>query len=299
MTTTFKNLIEEVEGYLYSYGMQRDKVTTLLAGISSQTTSLVVEDARQIDRGGFIEIDQELMAVNSASADSGTVTLHPWGRGERGTTPAAHAEGAKIVASPRFPRSTIAASIKRTVASMYPDLYQVRVDETSLYSAGRAAYELPYDADSVISVSYELPGPSREWQRISRYRVDNNANPEDFSTGKSITFHQYILPGRPIRIAYRAGFGEFQGENDSLEAIGLQSRWADLIVYGAAGNLVLSMEPSRLQSDAVETQERAEGVQPTQATAVSRQLLGMFKQRIMEERALLHRKHPAVVVRQF
>jgi hypothetical protein len=203
------------------------------------------------------------------------------------------------VASPRFPRSAIAGAIQKTIQSMYPDLYQVRTDETSVYSAGRVSYPAPVGADSIISLSYELPGPSREWQRLSRWRFNYNANTDDFPSGKAIDVYESVLPGRPLRIAYRGGFSAFTSENDTLSSIGAKDRWADLIVYGAAGSLILSMETLRLQSDAVETQERAEGVTPTQPTQVARQLLGMFKTRVMEERSLLHRQHPPVLTRQF
>lgn len=133
---------------------------------------------------------------------------------------------------------------------------------------------------------------------MSRYRVNQTASTSDFPSGRSIDIYESVLPGRPLRVVYRAGFGTFTTEQESLADIGAHDRWADLIVYGAAGNLVLGMETLRLQSDAVETQERAEGVQATQATSVARQLLGMFKQRILEERSLLHRQHPPVLVRQ-
>lgn len=296
--TTFGDLIDDVESHLYSYGMQRDKVTTLVSPIDEAALTLVVADARQVDRG-LLEIDREMMAVSGVDYGTNTVTLHPWGRGQRGTDAVAHAGNTKAVSSPRFPRSSIAKQIQKTIASVYPDLYRVQVDESVQASAGRVSYPLPADAESLVSVSYELPGPTGRWWQMSRYRINQNANTADFPSGKSIDVYESVLPGRAIRIVYRGGFGEFSSENASLASIGLQNRWADLIVYGAAGNLILGLEPLRLQSDAVETQERAEGVQATQATSVARQLLGMFKTRILEERALLHRQHPPVLTRHF
>jgi hypothetical protein len=296
--TTFGNLISDVEGILYSFGMQRDKVTTLLNSISSSDVSLSVANARMIDRG-FLEIDQELMAVADVDPTSGAVTLHPWGRGQRGTTAAAHSANSRIVASPRFPRSAIASALQKTIQSMYPDLYKVQTDESSVFSAGRVTYPAPSDADGIISLSYELPGPSREWQQLTRWRFNYDANPTDFPTGRSVDVYESVLPGRPLRIAYRGGFGTLSNESDTLASIGAKDRWADLIVYGAAGSLILGMETLRLQGDAVETQERAEGITPTQPTQVARQFLGMFKQRVMEERSLLHRQHPPVLTRQF
>lgn len=295
---TFGNVIDDVEAHLYSFGMQRDKVTTLTAEIGEQDTLLDVADGRMVDHG-LLEIGMEMMAVSAVDTSSGVVTLHPWGRGQRGTQATVHSAGSKVVSSPRFPRSSIAKAVQKTVATLYPDLYRIQAEESIIASAGRVSYALDPAAESVISVSYELPGPTGRWLQLTRYRMSNTPSLTDFPTGKSIDIYDSVLPGRPIRVVYRTSFGLPVNESESLESLGLLDRWADLIVYGAAGNLILGMEALRLQSDAVETQERAEGVQASQATSVARQLLGMFKTRIMEERSLLHRQHPPVMTRHF
>lgn len=286
--TTIGGLVSDIEDHLYSFGMQRDKVTSLVNAVSTTDLHLAVADARQVDRG-FLEIGQEMMAVASIDAAANRVVLHPWGRGQRGTQVVAHAAQSKVVASPRFPRSAIAKAVQRTIDSMYPDLYRVYTDETHRSTPTQVSYPLPANADSIIAVSVQMPGPSREWVRITRWRLNHEA--------KTLDIYQGAAVGRPLRIVYRAAFGKFTSEGTTLASIGLQDRWSDIIIFGTSANLILGMEALRLQSDAVETQERAEGVQPTAATSVARQLLGMFKQRIIEERSLLYRQNPPTMTR--
>lgn len=298
MPLTFKNLIDDVEGYLYSYGMQRDRVTTLVNPISPTDLTLQASDARVVDRG-YVEADQELMAVASVEASSNIITLHPWGRGQRGTTAAAHAGNSKMTVNPRFPRSVIATKIQQTLRSCYPDLYRIGVSTANVATATSIEYVVPAEADSIVSVSYDAPNLLDGWQQITRYRFSQDADTTDFPTGKSLTVRDFIQPGRVLRIAYRSGFGTFTSETDTLASVGGQDRWADLLTFGTVGTLILAMEPMRMESDAVETQQRAETTTVTQATTVARQLLGMYKQRIAEERSLLHAQHPAVIVRRF
>lgn len=286
---TFGDLIAGVQASLYSYGMQRDKMTTLIAGIDDSETTFPVADPALLDIG-LIEVDQELMEVRSIDmAQGGLAILHPWGRGRMGTQKVAHPINSQIVISPRFPRAHIAATVKRTVASVYPDLFRIRTDESITTTTAAASYLLPETTDSIAAVA--VLDSLGEWIPVTRYRVT------DYVAGKSITFGDVFDGGTKVRLTYRSGFDEFATEADTLASVGLLDRWSDLIIYGAVGTMVLGLEPVRLQADTVETQDRAGATQPTQATQVARQSLGMFKQRIQEEKNLLERQYPPTLVR--
>jgi hypothetical protein len=105
MVTTYGDLIADVQQYLYGFGADRDKVTSTVGAIDADDLTFQVADGGQIDRG-FVEIDDELLEVKSVDRNSGLVTLHPFGRGVRGTAPAAHMDGSRVTSNPRFSRVT-------------------------------------------------------------------------------------------------------------------------------------------------------------------------------------------------
>ena len=89
-----------------------------------------------------------------------------------------------------------------------------------------------------------------------------------------------------------APFSEMTASTDTLAAAGHSETQRDLLVYGAMWRLVQSLEPSRLNLDAVENEERAKFSPVGAASQLTRQYLAIFERRLDEERQRLLQLYP-------
>ena len=87
--SSYSDLIERVDSVLHGYTDNVEPTSWLTTSATSTSTTLYVADATGMGRG-FVQIDDEIVFVNSTDNVNNILTLTPWGRGQRGTTPAAH-----------------------------------------------------------------------------------------------------------------------------------------------------------------------------------------------------------------
>ena len=105
MTTTLSNLIDEVLINLAGYTFQQERSTYLTQAVttttspSSSPTVLSLGSTQDIGKG-VIEIDEELIWVDSFDRIANTATIAPYGRGYLGTTANTHALDTKVTVSP-------------------------------------------------------------------------------------------------------------------------------------------------------------------------------------------------------
>ncbi len=86
--STFTQLADRVESVLHAYTENTEPTSWLTTSATTTTTTLSVHDASVIGRG-YIQVDDEIVFVHSTDNVANTLTLAPWGRGQRGTTVAA------------------------------------------------------------------------------------------------------------------------------------------------------------------------------------------------------------------
>ena len=131
MTSTLSNLIDEVLINLSGYTYQQERSTyltqavTTLTSPSSSPTILSVGSTDNIGKG-VLEIDEELIWVDSFDRVANTATIAPYGRGYLGTTATTHAVDAKVTVSPIFPRYSVKKAINDTIRAMGTQLMAVR-----------------------------------------------------------------------------------------------------------------------------------------------------------------------------
>jgi hypothetical protein len=295
VSVTLADLVAEVESFTYSYFNDRDKVTSLTGAISDTDLTLPLAEAHLVDRG-YVEIDYELIAVKSKNDSTGTVQVHPWGRGERGTVAAAHASGARVAINPRFPRSWMRAEINTAVANLYPDLFAVATTTANTTSPAVLTYPLPADAEGVLQVSVDTVGPTRLWQPVQRFWFNYTANTAEFPNGKSLTLLNGFTPGQTIQVVYRKQFGELVSDTDTLAAIGCDDSWRDLIKLQVAARMIMALDSARLNSTTVEASNRANQVPVGSSVQIARQLLAQYNQRLESERQLLLNRYPTPTI---
>lgn len=293
MTSTLLNLIDRTIGQSQGYGAQQDTSTWInqTGGIDDNDLVFVVNDTTQIGRG-IIEIDEEIMYVDRVDNLTKTIYLSPFGRGFHGTTPAAHANNARVTVASIYPRFMVKQAINDTIVATYPDLFAVGKTTIS-FNAAVTTYELPADAEYVLSVKWQILGPTKEWVPVRRYRVDKSANTGAFTSGRSISLFDGITAGRPVEIVYMKSPGTLENLSDVFEtATGLPSSAKDLIIYGAMARLLGNVDVARIPSQSAENDIMDQTKPIGSALNTSRYYLGLYQARLQVEAQKLRNQYP-------
>lgn len=279
--TTLGDLIGSIASSLHSYTGVQEASTYLTANVTNSGLSFSVASTDQVVRG-IAEVDDELVYVDVA--DANVLTIAPYGRGYRGSTPASHNQNAQVVVDPVFPRSEVRRAIDQVVLGLYPHLYQIKTTDLS-YTAVPIGYQVPADCDQILDVKYQVTGdPTDYWAPIYNWSYDAKS-PE--ATGKVLNIFDFLPSGSTVRVVYQAAFGTFASNSDSLTSVGLKEDWADLILYAVTSRMVRFLDPARLQLRSVENASRSQYVAVGDAGKVANQLYAMYQQRLGEERRKL------------
>jgi len=263
--STFAQLADRVEAVLHGYTENTEAATWLVSNATSTATTVTVYDASVIGRG-YVQIDDEIVFVNSTDNVANQLILAPWGRAQRGTQAAAHSQNAKVTMAPLFPRQEIKNAINNTIDSMYP----------SVFALGT------YDFDYVAAqYSYQIPAEVQV------------ADSDAFSTTKSLSIYSEIVPGQTVHVSYSKRPTLLTSDNQEYATVtGLPSYSEDVVIYGAAFRMISFLDPSRLgpQSAAADI---LDGVRPNgSGQNASRFLYNIYQQRLNEVANNQRRQHP-------
>lgn len=294
MTSTFANLVDEVLLNLNGYTMRQDRTTHLTADLTSSGLSLSLGNVSNIGKG-IVEIDDELIWLDSYDRVSSTATAAPYGRGYQGTTAASHTQNTKVTISPTFPKLSVKRAINDTIRSVFPQLYGTARTTFSL-TATQSTYALPADAETVVAASWDTPGPTGEWMPIRDWRQDATANTTAYTTGQTISIYDRITPGRTVQVVYTKEPTPLTNNNDVFETVtGLPSSSKDVIVYGASYRLASFIDPGRLTFTSAEADQADSKIQYGSGSNAARFMLALYQQRLTEEAGKLRDKFPVRV----
>lgn len=292
--TTCSQLIDETHGLLQSFSLDESQSTTLASSIGASDLALTVTATRGIATGispGIIEINEELIYCDSVDS-SGNATVPAWGRGYLGTTPAAHTAGARVISQPTFPRYWTLQAINETIQRIFPEVFAIRQEELTT-TLPIITYALPSDAQWILNIKWQVPDGRQYWQSVRRWRISPGGGTQFGDSGITVDVADSMPPGRPIQFLYAARPTLLVNETDDfVSTTGLNIGLRDVVCLGAAANLTMSQELSRLQMSSVEQQNRAQLVAPSAALTSSDQLEKRFERRLMEERRSLQRLYP-------
>lgn len=278
---TLNELIDSISASLHSYSGVQEQLTHLTSSIDADELAISVGSTEAAIRG-LIEIDNEL--IYASSADGGTITVPPFGRGFRGSGAASHDADAMVVLTPIFPRIEIKRAINECVAGLYPVLYAIKT--TSLDPSPTAvSYELPGDCEGVLEVKMEAPAPLDYEAQLPRWKFDPKS--QLHNSGKSLAIFDPVDPSLTLFVTYFTKFGQFEDGEDTFEDVGLDESYADLILYCVAARMIRFMDPARLQVHSVENISRAQVVAAGDAGKIANQLYAMYQTRLQEERRKL------------
>lgn len=296
MTTTYANLVDDVLLNLAGYTLRQDRTTHLTGNITTSSTTLNLASVSNIGKG-LVEIDDELIWIDTYDRVSSTASIPPYGRGYNGTTAAAHNTNTKVTIAPSFPKAVVKKAINDTIDAVFPKLFAVGSTSFALV-ATRTAYSLPAEAQTVLSVTWSTTGPSNEWLPVKSWRQDSMTNLTSFATGNSISVYDAITPGRTVQVYYtkKPTTLSASASTDVFETVtGLPSSCKDVILYGAAYRLASFIDPGRLTYTSAEADQTDTKIQYGSGASTARFLLALYTQRLTEESEKLRDVYPTKI----
>jgi hypothetical protein len=291
--TTRDNLVEDIIGNLSAYTLRQDRSTYLTSSLSASALTMNLASVENIGKG-LMEVDDELLWVDSTDRISNTVAIAPYGRGYRGTDADDHDALSKVTVSPTFPRYQVIRAINQTIGAVYPRIFATN-STTFSYTASILTYNLPAEVDDVLAVSWQTVGPTQEWVPIRRYRVDKTAAVSSFAGGKSITIYDLVTSGRTVQVFYTKKPSALNSASSTFASTGLPESSEDVITYGAAYRLISFIDPARLTFSTPEANENDPNRPLGSGANAARFLLALYQQRLEEEASKLRDEYPVRV----
>jgi len=288
--STFVNLIDETNLALTGYTNRQDQATYLTAPIGSTDTTFTVADGTVLTRG-LVEIDDELIWVDSFDRTTNTATVPAYGRGFRDTTATTHSAGVRVTISPSFPRSVIRRNLNLAIDGVYPDLFGTFYT-TFTWQAAVTTYQLPNEAVDVLGCSWQTIGPSKEWLPVRHYRIDRMANPTTWGSGKTISIREGIIPGRTVMVTYTKKPTTLTYDTDDFTMTGLSESAREVIILGAAYRTAMYLDMGRVPAATAEADAQQANDPIGSAANVGRVLQQMYNQRLLVEVRRLQEQYP-------
>ena len=174
---TLTDMMNEVRANLAGYTFQQDRSTYLRTPVTTTTSSstsplvLALGSTESVGKG-VIEIDEELMWVDSFDRLANTATVAPYGRGYLGTAASTHDADSQVTIAPTFPRSVIKKAINDTIRSLGANIFAVK-STSFTFNAARTTYAFNnLNIKNILTVSWQSIGPTKEWVPIRRWDFD-------------------------------------------------------------------------------------------------------------------------------
>jgi len=291
---SFSQLINEVQTNLQGYTLRQDRITNLAnaGGITATELGIKIGSADNLAKG-IIQIDEELIWINNFDRTTLTLNAIPgFGRGYMGTTASPHAENARVILTPTFPVNMISQAINDSINSLYPKLFQV-ASTTFTFNAAQIAYPLPDDARDLLFISWQTPGPSREWLPVNHWRIDRMANVTAFNTNKTVNIYEKIVPGRTVQVYYSTIPSNLTNGSDDFAAVtGLPESSRDVVTLGAAYRLLSYVDTGRINLSSAEADLADTKLPSTAGASASKYVFALYQQRLQEEANKLQDRFP-------
>lgn len=300
MSYTLSQMIDEVIVNLAGYTFQQDRSTYLKTAISTTTSSsaspLIISLGSTDDVGkGIIEIDEELLWVDSFNRVNNTATIAPYGRGYYNTTAATHAADSKVTISPVFPRSSVKRAINDTIRSLGANIFAVKTT-TFTFNAAVSTYAFNnLNIKNILTVTWQDVGPSREWVPVKRYDWDSIADTTTFGAGaQTITFGaDSPQPGRTVKVVYATDPVAFTANTeDYVTVTGLPESTRDVVILGSAYRLLAFLDPARASQTTAQADETDAKRPYGSGQSATKQLYALYTQRLAEETKAQQQNYP-------
>jgi hypothetical protein len=271
--------------WLYPAGIEQPLFDVLDGAIDDSTLTLVLEGrAESVPRTAVLEIGSELVLNKSTAGSSCTLQE----RGYLNTTAAAHADGTKVLISPKFTRQSVFNALKSVIGLLFPYGLYVRATDDAQTFTSREFLALPTGGLDVLSILVRVNSEDELWRRLSQARGDWVMYPE-------FTPPKYHLraggsQGNTVKVVYKKDFdlASLDSEADDLDTIGVSSTLQPYLPMAAAGHLLRGKDVPRAVAQEIRNLLATQGVQVGAALNIGEALLSAFKREyVLAERRRL------------
>ena len=287
--TTAGQLIDRVAGELLAGTVEeRNKLAT---GVDASATTLTFTyPLSGLREGSMFEIGSEQFYVWTTNSSAKSAVVE---RGFNGTTATSHSAEAITTINPRFPRSRVLQQLNADLADLSSPLnglFQVETVDIAYNGSDRMVNITgATDIQNLIDVRYRYL--SDDYPIIRDVRLLSDMPTSDFASGFALAFDSYVRSGT-IRVVYRAPYGSFSAESDTVADVGGSDYLDDVLALGTQMRLMAGREVKRNFTESQGDTRRAEEV-PSGAVANSMlQLQRLRRDRVMAEAARLNRQYP-------
>ena len=296
---TLESMIDEVLINLAGYTYQQDRATYITENVTATPSTIaspiILQLASTDNIGkGTIEINEELIWLDSFDRVSNTATVPPWGRGYLGTTLAEHTAGAKVTITPTFPRYVIKKAINDTIAAFGSTIFAVK---TTSFTFNAAQTTYPFNnlgIHNILTIMWQDIGPSEEWFPVRRWSWDSLASTTAFGAGaQTVTIGDFVQPGRTVKVVYATDPVPFTtNSQDYSTQTGLPDSTRDVAILGASYRLLTYLDPARAAQVSPQADE-TDSKRPFGASqTATKQLYALYTQRLNEETARQQAQYP-------
>ena len=287
--TTAGQLIDRVANDLLAGTVEeRNKVAT---GIDASTTTVTFSyPLSGLREGSMFEVGSEQFYVWTVNSSAKSAVVE---RGFNGTTAASHSSDDIVIVNPRFPRARVLQQLNADLADLSSPLnglFQVKTVDISYNGSDRMVNITgATDIQNLIDVRYRYL--SDDYPIIRDTRLLSDMPTSDFASGYALAFDTLVRAGT-IRVLYRAPYGQFSSESDTINNVGGSDYLDDVLALGAQIRLMAGREIKRNFTESQGDTRRAEEV-PSGAVANSMlQLQRLRRDRVIAEAARLNRQYP-------
>ena len=206
----------------------------------------IVDDESLLRQGSLLELDHEIMLVVNYDATLNQVTVQ---RGQYNTVPVAHSVPLLMVMNPVYSRPAVWEAIADNIITLSPSLYTVK--QEYLTSIGGSVFPLS------DTLAVELLTAWGDGWTSSR-----NIH------GRIVDFHQ-LAGGRAIILnggdgsmwfRYRRRMGKPSDEATELVDVGVDERWVNIVMAGAAADLMAGKDIPATHTEWVKSVLEAESI---------------------------------------
>jgi hypothetical protein len=282
-----KNLIDETVKMMHGFGQTNDRQAVLSNAIGAGDLTFTVDAAAGPAVGinpGFVEIDSEQLLVTNVDPNSNVCTVaNGFGRGYDGTTATSHAQYARVVSQPKFPRNWVLTQMNEVIGALFPDLFAINTYTTTVtYPIN--IYTLPAPRPTRL-LDVQWQDTIGNWDHCAAYQIDMFDGTVRVGGGMPI--------GRPLRFIYASEPKLFAAETDDfVTATGLPLTCSDLLSIGTCMKLAPTFDISRAQTSTMEQSSRSTSVPPNTGINIGTFLEKQFQQRLMNEAKSLRALYP-------
>ena len=209
----------------------------------------VPEDENLLRLGSILEVDQELLRVTDYDVTGDTVTVR---RAVLGTIEANHVLDTPLKLSPPFTRIDVFEAVRNNIISLYPRLWTVKTYTVSAVNGGNV-YQLPDDL--IVEVIEVQPD---QWSAGNLNFHGRIVDYHQFVDGRALILNEPL--GGQAWARFRRRFGVAEAESDLLVDLGVDSVWEQIVVVGAAADVLAGRDVPEVNTEWVQSALEAENI---------------------------------------